>query len=252
MLVFDEVTKRYGRRTVVDRLSFAVHPGRVTGLLGPNGAGKSTTIRVALGLVTPTAGRATVGGVPYRSLRRPLIHVGALLDGGGVHGGRSGRDHLRALASSNDLPAARVDEVIELTGLAAVAAQRARTLSLGMRQRLGIAAALLGDPALLVLDEPMNGLDPHGIRWLRGLMRSLADEGRTVLVSSHLISELALAADHLVVIGRGRLLADAPVCEVAASEGNVHQGLVERLERAYARLTAPELELRAIDAGAAE
>ncbi|MFE0885312.1 ABC transporter ATP-binding protein [Streptomyces rochei] len=207
------LTKEYGTRRVVDDLTFTVRPGRVTGFLGPNGAGKSTTMRLVLGLDRPTSGTATVGGRPYAALDEPLRHVGALLDADAAHGSRTGRDHLRVLAASNRLPAGRVDEVLEETGIASVARRRVKTYSLGMRQRLGIAAALLGDPEVVMLDEPSNGLDPEGIIWIRGLLRRLAAEGRTVLVSSHLMNETASFADHLVVLGRGRLLADTPMRE---------------------------------------
>ncbi|WP_324784890.1 ABC transporter ATP-binding protein [Streptomyces sp. H51] len=205
------LTKKYGARTAVDDLTFSVRPGRVTGFLGPNGAGKSTTMRLVLGLGRPTSGTATVGGRPYPALREPLRHVGALLEAQAAHGSRTGRDHLRVLAASNRIPDRRVEEVLEETGLAAVARRRVRTYSLGMRQRLGIAAALLGDPGVVLLDEPSNGLDPEGIVWMRALLRRLAAEGRTVLVSSHLMNETASFADHLVVLGRGRLLADTPL-----------------------------------------
>ncbi|MBU8548439.1 ABC transporter ATP-binding protein [Streptomyces rochei] len=207
------LTKEYGNRRVVDDLTFTVRPGRVTGFLGPNGAGKSTTMRLVLGLDRPTSGTATVGGRQYAALDEPLRHVGALLDADAAHGSRTGRDHLRVLAASNRLPARRVDEVLEETGIASVARRRVKTYSLGMRQRLGIAAALLGDPEVVMLDEPSNGLDPEGIIWIRGLLRRLAAEGRTVLVSSHLMNETASFADHLVVLGRGRLLADTPMRE---------------------------------------
>ncbi|MFH8703139.1 ABC transporter ATP-binding protein [Streptomyces rubrogriseus] len=208
-----DLTKEYGTRRAVDGLSFTVRPGRVTGFLGPNGAGKSTTMRLVLGLDRPTAGTATVGGRPYAALEEPLRLVGALLDADCAHGSRTARDHLRVLAASNRLPARRVDEVMEQTGIAAVARRRVKTYSLGMRQRLGIAAALLGDPEVVMLDEPSNGLDPEGIIWIRGLLRGLAAEGRTVLVSSHLMNETASFVDHLVVLGRGRLLADTPMRE---------------------------------------
>ncbi|MDI3418316.1 ATP-binding cassette domain-containing protein [Streptomyces luteolus] len=208
-----ELTKEYGSTRAVDRLSFAVEPGRVTGFLGPNGAGKSTTMRLVLGLDHPTSGTATVGGRAYAALGEPLRHVGALLDPQAAHGSRTARAHLRALAASNRIPARRVDEVLDEAGLSAVAGRRVKSYSLGMRQRLGIAAALLGDPAVLMLDEPSNGLDPEGIIWIRELMRRLAREGRTVLVSSHLMNETASFADHLVVLGRGRLLADTPMQE---------------------------------------
>ncbi|MFE1024944.1 ABC transporter ATP-binding protein [Streptomyces sp. NPDC058818] len=207
------LTKEYGTRRAVDDLTFTVHPGRVTGFLGPNGAGKSTTMRLVLGLDRPTSGTATVGGRPYAALHEPLRHVGALLDAHAAHGSRTARDHLRVLAASNRVPSRRVDEVMEETGIASVARHRVRTYSLGMRQRLGIAAALLGDPEVVMLDEPSNGLDPEGIIWIRELLRRLAAEGRTVLVSSHLMNETASFADHLVVLGRGRLLADTPMRE---------------------------------------
>ncbi|RDD90759.1 ABC transporter ATP-binding protein [Streptomyces parvulus] len=207
------LTKEYGTRRAVDDLTFTVRPGRVTGFLGPNGAGKSTTMRLVLGLDRPTSGTATVGGRPYTALAEPLRHVGALLDADAAHGSRTARDHLRVLAVSNRLPARRVDEVLAQTGIAPVARRRVRTYSLGMRQRLGIAAALLGDPEVVMLDEPSNGLDPEGIIWIRELLRRLAAEGRTVLVSSHLMNETASFADHLVVLGRGRLLADLPMRE---------------------------------------
>ncbi|MFF7277408.1 ATP-binding cassette domain-containing protein [Streptomyces griseorubiginosus] len=205
------LTKEFGRRRAVDDLTFRVLPGRVTGFLGPNGAGKSTTMRLVLGLDRPTSGTATIGGRPYTALAEPLRHVGALLDAQAAHGSRTGRDHLRTLATSNRIPGHRVDEVLEATGLASAARRRVRTYSLGMRQRLGIAGALLGDPPVVMLDEPSNGLDPEGIIWIRELLRRLAGEGRTVLVSSHLMNETASFADHLVVLGRGRLLADTPM-----------------------------------------
>ncbi|MFI8348366.1 ATP-binding cassette domain-containing protein [Streptomyces sp. NPDC085596] len=206
-----DLTKEYGGRRAVDRLTLTVRPGRVTGFLGPNGAGKSTTMRLVLGLDRPTSGTATLDGHPYAGLRDPLRRVGALLDAHAAHGSRTAHDHLLGLAVSNRLPAARVGEVLERTGLASVARRRVRTFSLGMRQRLGIAAALLGDPEVILLDEPANGLDPEGIVWVRTLLRGLAAEGRTVLVSSHLMGETAAFADHLIVLGRGRLLADTPV-----------------------------------------
>ncbi|MEO3750882.1 ATP-binding cassette domain-containing protein [Streptomyces sp. B6B3] len=218
MIEARELTKRYGDGTAVDRLSFSVRPGRVTGFLGPNGAGKSTTMRLVLGLDAPTSGRVTVAGRPYRELATPLRVVGSLLDAGGVHGGRSAYQHLAGLAASNGIPRRRVDAVLDLVGLdPGTARRRVRGFSLGMGQRLGIAGALLGDPEVLILDEPVNGLDTEGIRWIRDLMRSLAAEGRTVFLSSHLMSEMELTADHLVVIGRGRLLADAPMREFLES-----------------------------------
>ncbi|MFJ9966247.1 ATP-binding cassette domain-containing protein [Streptomyces avermitilis] len=208
-----DLTKEYGTGRAVDRLTFQVLPGRVTGFLGPNGAGKSTTMRLVLGLDRPTSGTATVGGRPYAALHEPLRQVGALLDARAAHGSRTARAHLRALAASNRIPDRRVDEVLEETGLASVARRRVKTYSLGMRQRLGIAGALLGDPPVVLLDEPSNGLDPEGIIWIRELLRRLAREGRTVLVSSHLMNETASFADQLVVLGRGRLLADLPMRE---------------------------------------
>ncbi|MFF1630834.1 ATP-binding cassette domain-containing protein [Streptomyces sp. NPDC058272] len=208
-----DLTKEYGSERAVDQLTFSVLPGRVTGFLGPNGAGKSTTMRLVLGLDRPTSGTATIGGRAYGTLHEPLREVGALLDAAAAHGSRTARDHLRALAASNRIPEPRVDEVLEEAGLASVARRRVKTYSLGMRQRLGIAAALLGDPPVVLLDEPSNGLDPEGIIWIRELMRRLARQGRTVLVSSHLMNETASFADHLVVLGRGRLLADTPVRE---------------------------------------
>ncbi|MFI2366997.1 ABC transporter ATP-binding protein [Streptomyces sp. NPDC018833] len=208
-----DLTKEYGRRRALDRVTFTVRPGRVTGFLGPNGAGKSTTMRLVLGLDRPTSGTATIGGRPYVALDEPMRHVGALLDAQAAHAARTARDHLRILAAAGRIPAARVDDVLERTGIASVARRRIRTFSLGMRQRLGIAAALLGDPAVIVLDEPSNGLDPQGIIWIRELMGDMAREGRTVLVSSHLMGETASFADHLVVLGRGRLLADTGMRE---------------------------------------
>ncbi|MFF7920565.1 ABC transporter ATP-binding protein [Streptomyces mirabilis] len=208
-----DLTKEYGSLRAVDDLTFRVLAGRVTGFLGPNGAGKSTTMRLVLGLDRPTSGTATVGGRPYASFDEPLRQVGALLDAGAAHGSRTARDHLRALAASNRISERRVDNVLEESGLASVARRRVKTYSLGMRQRLGIAAALLGDPPVVLLDEPSNGLDPEGIIWIREVLRRLAREGRTVLVSSHLMNETASFADHLVVLGRGRLLADTPLRE---------------------------------------
>jgi ABC-2 type transport system ATP-binding protein len=213
MIEVRDVTKRYGSTLAVDRLTFEVRPGQVTGFLGPNGAGKSTTMRLVLGLDEPDSGAALVAGRPYRRLARPLHHVGAVLDAAAVHGGRGAYHHLLWVARSNGIGRARVQEMLERVGLASVARRRAGGFSLGMRQRLGIATALLGDPEILMLDEPVNGLDPEGIRWIRELLRSLAAQGRTVLVSSHLMSEMALTADHLIVIGRGRLIADTSVAD---------------------------------------
>jgi ABC-2 type transport system ATP-binding protein len=214
MIEVERLTKRYGETVAVDDLSFTVEPGRVTGFIGPNGAGKSTTMRLILGLDAPDAGRATVAGRPYATLHQPLREVGSLLDAGDVHPGLRARDHLLWQARSNGLPDSRAGEVLTLVGLEGVARRRVGGFSLGMRQRLGIASALLGDPPILLFDEPVNGLDPEGIRWIRGFLHSLAAEGRTVLVSSHLMRELEDTADHLLVIGRGRLLADAPLREL--------------------------------------
>ncbi|MFB7517543.1 ABC transporter ATP-binding protein [Streptomyces sp. NPDC056144] len=219
MIRAENLTKRYGNTTVVQDLSFTVHPGTVTGFLGPNGAGKSTTLRMLLGLDTPTRGHATIDGRPYAAHRAPLTHVGALLEARSLHPGRSARNHLTALAHTHGIPRSRVDRVLALTGLTHVADKRVKGFSLGMGQRLGIAAALLGDPSTVVLDEPVNGLDPEGVLWIRTLLTNLAAEGRTVLVSSHLMSEMALTADHLVVIGKGRLLADTTVEELVRSHG---------------------------------
>lgn len=215
-----ELTKEYGTTRAVDGLTFTVRPGKVTGFLGPNGAGKSTTMRLVLGLDRPTTGTATVGGRPYAAIDEPLRHVGALLDAQAAHGSRTARNHLLAVAVSNRIPARRVDEVLEEAGLAAVAGRRIKTFSLGMRQRLGIAAALLGDPRVVMLDEPSNGLDPEGIIWIRELLRRLAREGRTVLVSTHLMNETATFADHLVVLGRGKLLADTSMPEFIAAHSS--------------------------------
>ncbi len=202
------LTKRYGDKVAVDDLSFTVQPGIVTGFLGPNGAGKSTTMRLILGLDRPTRGQALVNGRPYSAATAPLREVGALLDAKDIHGGRTARSHLLSLTQSNGLPKRRVDEVLEMTGMSEVAGKRIKGFSLGMSQRLGIAAAMLGDPQILMFDEPVNGLDPEGILWIRHFMQSLAAAGRTVFVSSHLMSEMALTATHLIVIGRGQLLAD--------------------------------------------
>ncbi len=208
------LTKHYGATLAVDGLSFDVQPGRVTGFLGPNGAGKTTTMRLVLGLDRPNSGVVTVAGKPYADYRFPLYEIGALLDAKSVHGGRRAREHLLCLAQSNRIAGRRVDEVLELVGLGDVSRRRVGTFSLGMSQRLGIAAALLGDPQVLMFDEPVNGLDPEGIVWIRNLFRSLADDGRTVFVSSHLMSEMALTADHLIVIGRGKLIADEPIADL--------------------------------------
>jgi ABC-2 type transport system ATP-binding protein len=212
----DGLSKRFGATLAVDRLSFTIRPGMVTGFLGPNGAGKTTAMRLILGLDHPSAGAVTINGRPYAQLASPMREVGALLEARAVHGGRSARNHLRCLAQTNGIPERRADEVLGLVGLSGVARKRSRGFSLGMSQRLGIAAALLGDPGIVMFDEPVNGLDPEGILWIRTLMRSLAAEGRTVFVSSHLMSEMENTADHLIVIGRGRLIADCSMAEFIA------------------------------------
>lgn len=211
MIEARDLRKRYGAKTAVDGVSFTVRAGKVTGFLGPNGAGKSTTMRMIVGLDRPSGGEVTVNGKPYAKHAAPLREVGALLEAKAAHTGRTARSHLRALAQTHGIPAARVDEVIELVGLTAVAGKRVGGFSLGMGQRLGIAAALLGDPSTLILDEPVNGLDPDGVLWVRRLLQRLASEGRTVFISSHLMSEMALVANHLIVIGRGQILADADI-----------------------------------------
>jgi ABC-2 type transport system ATP-binding protein len=216
MIEARSLTKRYGSTVAVSDLSFTIRPGLVTGFLGPNGAGKTTTMRMILGLDRPTGGKVTVGGVPYARLKWPMREVGALLDAKAVHGGRTARSYLLSLAQTNDIPRRRVEEVLGIVGLSDVARKRSKGFSLGMSQRLGIAAALLGDPQILMFDEPVNGLDPEGIRWIRTLMRGLASEGRTVLVSSHLMSEMENTADHLLVIGRGRLITDCSMAEFLA------------------------------------
>jgi ABC-2 type transport system ATP-binding protein len=219
MIEARQLTKRYGDKTAVDRLDFSVRPGAVTGFLGPNGSGKSTTMRMIIGLDAPTSGSVTVNGRPYRQHAAPLREVGALLEAKSIHPGRSAFDHLMALAYTHGIPRRRVDEVIELTGLQSVARKRAGAFSLGMGQRLGIAAALLGDPQTVMLDEPVNGLDPEGVLWIRNLLTDLAAAGRTVFVSSHLMSEMALVADHLIIIGRGQVLADTTVQELVRHAG---------------------------------
>ncbi|MDM7830719.1 ABC transporter ATP-binding protein [Cellulomonas edaphi] len=216
MIEAQGLTKRYGEKVAVDGISFTVQPGKVTGFLGPNGAGKSTTMRMIMGLDRPTKGTVTVNGAAYASFRSPLTEVGALLEAKAVHTGRSARNHLRALAATHGIPNKRVDEVIEMTGLTAVAKRRVGGFSLGMGQRLGIASALLGDPRTLILDEPVNGLDPEGVLWVRNLVKFLASEGRTIFLSSHLMTEMALTADHLIVIGRGHIIADGPVDQIIA------------------------------------
>ncbi|MER6702435.1 ATP-binding cassette domain-containing protein [Streptomyces fimicarius] len=246
MITAHGLTKRYGDRTVVQDLDFTVRPGTVTGFLGPNGAGKSTTMRMLLGLDTPTCGRSTVNGRSYATHPAPLTQVGALLEARSVHPGRSALDHLIALAHTHGIPRRRVEEVIDLAGLTDAARRRVKGFSLGMGQRLGIAAALLGDPATVILDEPVNGLDPEGVLWIRTLLTSLAAEGRTVLVSSHLMSEMALTADHLIVIGRGRLLADTTVAELIRSAGGQSVKVVTpQPKELSAHLAAPDVTITA-------
>jgi ABC-2 type transport system ATP-binding protein len=217
MIEVTDLTKRYGDKTAVDQLSFTIQPGVVTGFLGPNGAGKSTTMRAIVGLDTPTSGSTRINGRSYREHAAPLREVGVLLEARAVHPGRSARDHLRALAATHGISDKRVDEVIDMVGLTDVATRRVGNFSLGMGQRLGIGAALLGDPRTVMLDEPVNGLDPEGIKWIRTLLKGLAAQGRTVFISSHLMSEMALTAEHLIVVGRGRLIADVSVADLIAS-----------------------------------
>jgi ABC-2 type transport system ATP-binding protein len=232
--------KRFGRTRALDGMTFTVKPGLVTGFVGPNGAGKSTTMRVILGLDSPDEGTALTGGRPYRTLRRPWCQVGSLLDASALQPSRTGRNHLLWLAHSQGLHASRVTEVIELTGLGSAARRRAGGYSLGMRQRLGIAAAMLGDPPMLLMDEPFNGMDPEGIIWMRGFLRVMAGQGRAILVSSHLMSELQDMADHLVVIGQGKVIADASVAELRATPTGTRT-----LEQAYLDLTGASVEFRA-------
>lgn len=245
MIQLCNLTKRYGDTVAVDGIDLVVEPGRVTGFLGPNGAGKSTTMRMILGLDHPSGGQVTVNGRPYVEAVAPLREVGALLEAKAIHPGRTARGHLRQLAASNRIDSSRVDDVLDTVGLTEVADKRAGKFSLGMGQRLGIAAALLGDPAIVMLDEPVNGLDPEGIRWVRSLARSLADEGRTVFISSHLMSEMALMADHLVVIGRGRIIADQPLSDFM-SEYASNEVIVRspHITRAAEVLTGPNTELQ--------
>jgi ABC-2 type transport system ATP-binding protein len=234
------LTKHYGDTVAVDNLSFTVEPGRITGFLGPNGAGKTTTMRLILGLDRPTGGTVTVNGKPFGSMAWPMREVGALLDAKAVHGGRSAFNHLLCLAQTNNLPKRRVDEVLELVGLGDVARKRSKGFSLGMGQRLGIAVALLGDPGILMFDEPVNGLDPEGILWIRNLMKALAAEGRTVFVSSHLMAEMENTADHLIVIGRGKLIADGTVADFIAANS-----------KQWIRVRTPQRDLLAGAAAAA-
>jgi ABC-2 type transport system ATP-binding protein len=231
MIELEGLTKRFGSKTAVDHLSFQVRPGMVTGFLGPNGAGKSTTMRMMLDLDNPTSGSVRIDGKHYRDLEEPLKYIGALLDAKAMHGGRSAYNNLLCLAQSNRIPAARVFEVLDTVGLTPVAKKKSKGFSLGMGQRLGIASALLGDPEILMFDEPVNGLDPEGIHWVRNLMKTLASEGRTIFVSSHLMSEMALTADHLIVIGQGRLLADTSMADF------IHEN-----SRSFVRLRSPQQE----------
>ncbi|OMI86811.1 multidrug ABC transporter ATP-binding protein [Streptomyces sp. M1013] len=231
MIELEGLTKRYGEKVAVNNLSFTVRPGIITGFLGPNGAGKSTTMRMVLGLDRPTAGDVRIDGKHYDQLKDPLTYIGALLEAKAWHGGRSAYNHLLCLAQSNGIPASRVREVLDTVGLSAVAKKKTKGFSLGMGQRLGIAGALLGDPRILMFDEPVNGLDPEGIHWIRNLMKTLASQGRTVFVSSHLMSEMALTADHLVVIGQGRLLADTSMAEFIAENS-----------RSFVRIRTPQRE----------
>jgi ABC-2 type transport system ATP-binding protein len=231
MITAQGLTKRYGQKVAVNQLSFQVRPGTVTGFLGPNGAGKSTTMRMVLGLDTPTAGAVTVNGRPYDQIKAPLREVGSLLDAKAMHGGRTAHNHLLCLAQSNGIHRRRVDEVLGLVGLTEVANKRANGFSLGMGQRLGIASALLGDPGVLMFDEPINGLDPEGILWIRNLMKKLASEGRTVFVSSHLMSEMEVTAEHLIVIGQGQLIADTSM-----------RNFIETNSQAYTIVKSPEGE----------
>ncbi len=232
------LTKRYGDTLAVDNLSFSIAPGKITGFLGPNGAGKTTTMRMILGLDQPTSGTVTINGRPFSKAAQPMRQVGALLDAKAVHGGRSAYHHLLCLAQSNNLPARRVKEALALVGLTDVAKKRTRGFSLGMGQRLGIAAALLGDPQILMFDEPVNGLDPEGILWIRNLMKALAAEGRTVFVSSHLMSEMENTADHLIVIGRGKLIADCTISEFIAANSQVNVRVRTPQPEQLARLVA--------------
>lgn len=237
MIVAEGLGKRYGSKIAVDGISFSVQPGKVTGFLGPNGAGKSTTMRMIVGLDNPTSGNVTVNGRHYADHKAPLREVGSLLDAKAVHTKRSAYNHLRAMAATHGIPNSRVKEVIEMTGLGPVAKKRVGGFSLGMGQRLGIACAMLGDPHTVILDEPVNGLDPEGVQWVRHLAKSLAAEGRTVFLSSHLMSEMAQTADHLIVIGRGRIIADAPIAEIIAGQGQA---------RARVRTDRPEELIRAL------
>jgi ABC-2 type transport system ATP-binding protein len=243
----EHLTKRYGSTLAVDDLSFSVSPGTVTGFLGPNGAGKSTTMRAILGLVHPSSGRTSVLGSMYRDLDQPAKRVGAVLETFDAHSGRSGRNHLRVLATASAIPRSRVEEVLALVDLSGAGKRRVKGYSLGMRQRLGLAAALLGDPEVLVLDEPANGLDPQGIRWLRGFLRSLASEGRTILVSSHVLAEIAQTVDNVVIIHRGRLIQQASMAEVEAMAAGATRVRSPEAERLAAALRVADFEVRQLD-----
>jgi ABC-2 type transport system ATP-binding protein len=246
-IVVDRLTKVYKTLRAVDDLSFAASPGRVTGFLGPNGAGKTTTLRMLLNLVRPTAGTATIGGQRYADLADPIRKVGAILEASGAHRGRSGRNHLRMLCDAAGIPTSRADDVLEMVGLTPAAKRKFKGYSLGMRQRLGIAAALLGDPDVLILDEPANGLDPEGIRWMRDLLKSLADEGRTVLVSSHLLSEMEILADDVIIIAAGKLVRQGPVGEVIESAGG--QQMLVRTPKPDALIAELGSAVKATDTG---
>ncbi len=252
MIHAQTLTKRFGSRTAVDGINFTVRPGQVTGFLGPNGAGKSSTMRMIVGLDRPTSGEVKVNGRAYREHRAPLREVGVLLDAKAAHPGRTARKHLLALAATHGIGAARVREVIELAGLESAADRRAGSFSLGMGQRLGIAAALLGDPATVILDEPVNGLDPEGVLWVRTLLRTLATEGRTVLLSSHLMSEMAQTADHLIVLGRGRVLADAPLRDlIDGATASAVRVRTPQLSRLAGAITGHGITVTTLDDGAA-
>jgi ABC-2 type transport system ATP-binding protein len=253
MIEAQGLTKDYGEKRAVDDLSFSVRPGVVTGFLGPNGSGKSTTMRLILGLDSPTAGDVTVNGKHYREHAAPLHEVGALLEARSLHGGRSAYNHLLALAQTHGIPRGRVDELIDLVGLRDVAKKRAGQFSLGMGQRLGIASTLLGDPSTVMLDEPVNGLDPEGIHWMRNLLKGLAAEGRTVFVSSHLMSEMALTADHLIVIGRGRKIADTSTQEfLAQASGNIVRVRTPQALELEAQLAGPDVTVKTLEPGLLE
>jgi ABC-2 type transport system ATP-binding protein len=250
MIQAEGLTKRYGAKTAVNDISFTVKPGMVTGFLGPNGAGKSTTMRMIVGLDRPTSGSVSVNGKPYAEHSAPLREVGALLDAKAIHTGRSAYNHLLAMGATHGIGKARVNEVIGLTGLESVAGKRVGGFSLGMGQRLGIAAALLGDPATLILDEPVNGLDPEGVMWVRNLSRHLAAEGRTIFLSSHLMSEMALTADHLIVLGRGRIIADAPVADIISASTRTSVRLRSpQAEQLAELLRGPDITITSVEQG---